>query len=555
MKRAVAWVLVLLILLTMSACGDKMASDTQSEQQNMGDNLSCFRTYLSADPISMDVSRISDIYSSEIVENVMESLVRMSEVNGTSRIVAGDALTWESNMDGTVWTFYLGDNTWSDGRPVTAQDYVYSLRRSADPSTDCPNGYFLKPVAGYDQVRDGAPLDTLGVRALDEKTLQITLSYPVPSFLEMTCGTVYYPQRKDIVEAYGEQYGTEPEYMVFNGPYVVESWEHDTAISLKKREEYWNADDVRIPHVQIFILKDSDEACTMFENGELDYLTTSDAKWLDKLSAQQNIQSIKVHSASVNYVFFNTEDALFQNINIRKAFTLALNRREMNETLYGGSSTPASGWVSAAMTVGSVNYRDFAGDLIQTMYQRAEAESMTARDYLLLGMEELGLGNDPGQLKILFSLAGSDQRFQGIGEYIRNAYINVLGVETEISYGDWAQFSANLETGNYQIGYMSWEAYYNDPVDVLSLFQSNIDTLRTGWSNSEYDALVLEAQSEMDEEKRLELYRKAEEILLLEECAVCPVLFPSVNCLYQSYCNGYPTLAFTSGIYQDMFLE
>ena len=555
MRRIWAFVMALLMLLTLSACGGETTPGTQPSQQETEDSVTCFRTYLSADPISMDVSRISDIYSSELVENVMESLVRMSEVDGTYRLVAGDALTWQSNMDGTVWTFYLGDNTWSDGQPVTAHDYVYSLRRSADPATGCPNDYFLLPVAGYQEVRNGAPLENLGVRALDDKTLEITLSYPVPSFLEMTCGTVYYPQRQDIVESCGDLYGTEPEYTVFNGPYTVESWDHDDIITLAKREEYWNADEVQIPQIQVLILEDSEEACALFDRGELDYISTSDAQWLDQLASRENTNHIRIHSASVNFIFFNTGDALFRNVNIRRAFTMALNRQEMNESIYGGSATPASGWVTAAMTVGSVNYRDYAGDMIRTMYQDAQKESMTAGDYLLLGMKELELGDDPSQLRITFSLAGSDQRFRGIGEYIRKTYREALGVELEIRYGDWAQFSDNLASGDYQMGYMGWEAYYNDPADVLCLFLSTNDTLGTGWGNPKYDALVLEAQSEMDEAVRMELYYQAEEILLLEECAVCPVVFPSVNCFYQSHWKGYATLAFSSGCYQELSLE
>lgn len=553
MRRMAAFILVL--LLTMSACGAEMSTETQPDRQEPDAAVSCFRTYLSADPVSMDVSRISDIYSSEILENVMEPLVRMSEVNGACRIVAGDALSWESNMDGTVWTFYLGDNTWSDGQPVTAQDYVYSLRRSADPATGCPNEYFLLPVAGYQEVRNGAPPETLGVRALDDKTLQINLTYPVPSFLEMTCGTIFFPQRQDVVEAYGELYGTEPEYMVFNGPYIMSSWQHDDAITLTKREEYWNAAEVQIQKVQLFILEDFREACVMFENGELDYVSTSDAQWLERLSSQQDVNHVKLHSASVNYIFFNTRDDVFCNPNIRRAFSMAVDRQEMNRILFGGSAMPATGWVTAAMTVGSDNYREYAGDLIQAMYDNALLESMSAQDYLLLGMEELELGDDPAQLDITFSLAGSDQRFHEIGEYIRNTCSEILGVELEIHYSNWAQFSTDLESGDYQMGYMSWEAYYNDPVDLLSLFLSTSDSLGTGWSNPEYDALVLAAQCEMDERTRLTLYRQAEEILLLEEYAVCPVLFPTVNCFYRNNCEGYATLTFSSGSYQDMTVE
>lgn len=202
MKRVLTAVLALVMLLSLAACGNTSTPST-NEPAN-GENAApapeapeasapaqYYNTYMSADPTSMDISRISDSYSSGVVNNVMESLVRMGEKDGNYVIIPGDAQTWESNAEGTVWTFHLGNNTWSDGQPVTAHDYVYSLRRSANPETGCPNEYFLLPVAGYNEVRDGAALETLGVKALDDKTLEVTLSYPVPSFLEMCCGTVY----------------------------------------------------------------------------------------------------------------------------------------------------------------------------------------------------------------------------------------------------------------------------------------------------------------------------------------------------------------------------
>ncbi|MBE6922491.1 MAG: peptide ABC transporter substrate-binding protein [Ruminococcaceae bacterium] len=552
MKKALSLILVLVMLLTLAACGGESGNDETKGAEGNESAVQYYNTYMTADPTSMDISRISDSYSSGIVNNVMESIVRMGEVDGNYKIIPGDAESWESNAEGTVWTFHLGNNTWSDGQPVTAQDYVYSLQRSADPATGCPNEYFLLPVAGYQEVRDGASLDTLGVKALDEKTLEVTLSYPVPSFLEMCCGTVYYPQRQDIVEQYGEQYGSEPEYCVFNGAYTMESWTHNSSIILKKREGYWNAADVQIENVTVHILGDSSTSYTMYEAGQLDYVGTSAAEWVQKFLAREDTDYVKTYSASVNYAFYNTKDALFQNANIRRAFNMAVDRADLNEVTFGGRSNPATGWVTGAMAVGSTNYREYAGDMIQAMYDDAAANNMTAKDYLLKGMEELGLGNDPLTLDITFSLAGTDEWFRTYGEYLQQTYNTALGIDLKISFSEWGIFSSNLNTGNYQIGYMGWGAYYNDPYDVLSLFMSTNDAIQTGWVNEEFDKLVLEAQSEMDEAKRLELYKQAEEILLLEEYVVNPILFPSSNSFYKNFVQGYATLAFSSGGYQGM---
>ncbi|MBP1581104.1 MAG: peptide ABC transporter substrate-binding protein, partial [Oscillospiraceae bacterium] len=559
MKKFLALILAAMMVASMAACGSSEETNTNTE--STGNNTEStttaaaqyYNTYMSADPTSMDISRISDSYSAGVVNNVMEPLVRMGETeDGNYVIEPGDAATWESNDDATVWTFHLGDNTWSDGQPVTAHDYVYSLQRSADPATGCPNEYFLEPIAGYYEVRDGASLDTLGVKALDDKTLEITLSHPVPSYLDMCCGSVYYPIRKDAVEQYGELYGTEPSMVLTNGAYNFDSWTHNSSITLSKRDGYWNADAVQIENVTVHILGDSNTAYTMFEANQIDYVGTSTAEWVAKFTAMEDVDYVKTMGSNTNYAFYNTQDALFQNANIRKAFNMATERQLFNEVNFGGRSNAATGWIPMSMSVGGVNYREYAGDLMQAMYDEADAAGMTAKDYLLKGMEELGLGNDPSTLDITFSLAGTDDWFRTLGEFLQQIYGEALGVNLKIDFSEWGIFSSNLNTGNYQIGYMGWGAYYNDPYDMLSLFCSDIDAIQTKWVNTEYDELVKEAFQTMDADKRMEMYAEAERILLLEDCVVNPILFPSSNSFYRNYVQGYATLAFSNGGYQGM---
>ena len=559
MKKFLALILAAMMVASMAACGSSEETNTNTE--STGNNTEStttaaaqyYNTYMSADPTSMDISRISDSYSAGVINNVMEPLVRMGETaDGNYVIEPGDAATWESNDDATVWTFHLGDNTWSDGQPVTAHDYVYSLQRSADPATGCPNEYFLEPIAGYYEVRDGASLDTLGVKALDDKTLEITLSHPVPSYLDMCCGSVYYPIRKDAVEQYGEQYGTEPSMVLTNGAYNFDSWTHNSSITLSKRDGYWNADAVQIENVTVHILGDSNTAYTMFEANQIDYVGTSTAEWVAKFTAMEDVDYVKTMGSNTNYAFYNTQDALFQNANIRKAFNMATERQLFNEVNFGGRSNAATGWIPMSMSVGGVNYREYAGDLMQAMYDEADAAGMTAKDYLLKGMEELGLGNDPSTLDITFSLAGTDDWFRTLGEFLQQIYGEALGVNLKIDFSEWGIFSSNLNTGNYQIGYMGWGAYYNDPYDMLSLFCSDIDAIQTKWVNTEYDELVKEAFQTMDADKRMEMYAEAERILLLEDCVVNPILFPSSNSFYRNYVQGYATLAFSNGGYQGM---
>ena len=565
MKRVWCILLTLVMLLSLAACGGNN-SGSNGNQSNSGNNAGApqssgdastaaeyYNVYISADPTSMDISRVSDSYSGTIINNVMEGLVRLGEEDGNYTMMPGDAQTWELSEDGMVWTFHLGDNKWSDGEPVTAQDYVYSLQRSVDPATGCPNEWFLYPIAGYDEIRDnGASVDTLGVKAIDEKTLEITLAFPMPSFLEMLSGTIYYPLRQDKVEEYGEQYGTEPEYTVFNGPYTVTEWTHNSKIVLTKNENYWDAENVSIETVNISVLSDSITIYNAFETGDLDYVGTGEAEWIDKFYSRDDTNYVLSPTANLGYSFYNCQDELFQNANIRKAFTLALDREDLNEMCFSGANIPTYGWICPAISVGETNFREYDGDTIQEMIDEMTAEGKTAKDYLLAGMEELGLGSDPSTLTVTFSLAGTDDWFRTYGEYLQQVYQTELGVNLEISFNDWSIFYDDVQNGNYQIGYMSWSAYYNDPYDMLSLFYSDWDSIETGWASAEYDQLIDDALKEQDEAKRLELYKQAEDILLREECVVSPILTFTSNSFYRDYVEGYTELTFSITGYKGM---
>ena len=223
-KRFLALLMAAAMCLSLAACSKDDESNTPkddnnppSDSQNKDNNVEptsgpdadqYFNTYMGAEPSTLDISRRMDAYSSYIMMNTMEGLVR-SAADGEELVVTpGEAESWESNEEGTVWTFHLRDGLkWQDGEPVTAEQYVYSLQRSADPDTACPNSFFLESLLNYPEIAAGTkPVTDLGVKAVDDKTLEITLNAPKPSFLQMLGSTLYYPQRKDVIEKYGEQF-------------------------------------------------------------------------------------------------------------------------------------------------------------------------------------------------------------------------------------------------------------------------------------------------------------------------------------------------------------
>ena len=502
-------------------------------------------TYIGAEPMTLDLQLRSDTYSSTILMNTLEGLTRLAanENNDGYEYLPAGASDWESNEDGTVWTFHLNDNYWSDGEPVTAQDYVYSVQRYVDPATASPMGYRLDCLLNYDAVNSGElPVEEIGVKAIDDKTLEVTLSAPTPYFLDLTHNLYFRPQRQDIVEQYGEQYGSEANTLVSCGPFTITSWTHNSEITLVKNEQYWDAENVTLDNITVKIIADTQTANNAFLNGELDYISTSAAEWIQQFQNMGGTTYVSYPSATLSYAFFNCQDEIFSNANIRKAFITGVDRVEINEMAFDGARIPTYGWVVPTIYCGDINFREYAGDPIQDMIDELEANGQTPKDLLLQGMEELGLGNDPSTLDITFSLAGTDSWFRNMGEYLQQAYGASLGVNLEISFSEWGIFISNVESGNYQIGFMGWGAGINDPYDVLSLHTSDSNAIYTGWSNEEYDALIAEAAVTMDDEARAALYKEAEDMLLKEYGVANPLATSVSNYFYRDYVTGYDTM-------------
>jgi len=525
-------------------CAKEPVNDVVEEEIDAEQYIS---TYLSADPTTLDPSLRSDAYSSTILVNTLECLVRLEERDGEYYLNSGDAERWESNEEGTVWTFHLGDNKWEDGQPVTAYDYLYSLQRSSLPETGSPNSYFLAPILNFEEVNRGEKdVSELGVKALDDKTLQITLTEPVPFFLNMIDHTVYYPQRKDKVEEWGDKYGSEAQYTISNGPFKVDSWVHNSSLTLTKNEHYWDADNVKLDEITFHIMSDESTVYNAYESGQIDFVTVGKPEWLERFKERDDSVYNSYASATITYSFFNTQDKLFKNANVRKAFMLAIDREDINEVCFGGLRIPTYGWVAPSISVGTINYREAAGDLIKEMLKELEDAGQTPKDLLLKGMDELGLGDNPEQLDVTFSLAGTDDWFRTLGEYLQQVYKRELGVNLKIDFAEWGIFYDNVQRGNYQIGFMGWGAYYNDPYDVLSLFVSDYDLIMTGWKNEKYDELIKKASVEMDDEQRLQYYIEAEKILIEEEAVVSPLATMGVHQFVRNFIHGYATLGFSN---------
>lgn len=548
LKKILAVMMAGAMMLSMAACGgeETTTAEPTGEQKTIDGNVldaeQYFNGYLGSDPTTLDSVVGNDSYGSTVLTNTMEPLTRLAEKDGQNVREGAGAESWESNEDGTVWTFHLRANKWSDGVDVTAKDYVYAITRTLTPETGSPNSYLLTCIKNANAVLAGEmDPSELGVKALDDKTIEFTLEQPTPYFLSLTDNRVMMPQRQDIVEQYGETYGAEAANLVYNGPFKLESWTHQSEMVMVKNDQYWDAENVNLQTINYKIMNDENTIFNSFTNGSIDSCGCGTPEWMAKFESMENVNYIHYTSPSVRFHFFNTKDELFQNENIRKAFTLAINREDVSKSIYFDTMDPAYSWVPDGVSTGELgNYRDQVAEPLKAM-----AETEDPKALLLKGMEELGLGSDPSTLNVTFTLGDTNQWIKNYGEYYQQTFKNVLGVNITLDFNEWGTFLQKTNAGEYQMGYMVWGIDYNDPYAMLALMESSSNSIPTFWANEDYDKLIAEAGVEMDEAARVELYKQAEE-LLFSEAPLCPIVNEAVNTYRYSYIKNSNTMPFTS---------
>ncbi|HLR20501.1 MAG TPA: peptide ABC transporter substrate-binding protein, partial [Tissierellaceae bacterium] len=246
-KKSLSLLLVLVLLATaLVGCGndDKETSNSETSEGENIDSEQYFNFVLNAEPSTLDPSKGSDIYSWKVLQNIMEPLTRLEEdENQEMELKPAGAKEWEISDDGLVWTFDLVENEWSDGEPVTANDYEFGAKRSVDPETASPFAFLMTSIKNADEIIEGdMDPDELGVKALDDNTLEITLKHPTPYFDQLTYQRVLLAQREDIVEEHGDTFGSEPDTLVYNGPFVLSQWAHNSEVVLEKNDNYWDSD-------------------------------------------------------------------------------------------------------------------------------------------------------------------------------------------------------------------------------------------------------------------------------------------------------------------------
>lgn len=506
------------------------------------DEVQYLNTWYQEEPTTLNSAKGSDASSISILMNVMEPLARNIETSpGKFEIVPGAAESWDISDDGKTYTFHLRDNKWSDGKPVTAKDYEFGLQTAADVETGAGGlGWLVDCIEGVTEAMAGEKKGTeIGVKAIDDKTLEIKLVEKTPYFLELVATRPAFPIREDVYKEMGEKYGTEAENIVTNGPFKIDSWTHNTEIKLSKNENYWDADNVSYDNVSWKIMEDENSRFNAFLNGEIDSVGTTQEEWQQQFEAKEDVVKSVVQSSMEDYLFFNTKEKPFNNKKVRLAFSLALNRQEAIDAVYNGVGEPATGWVMPAVAMNGKSYREQVGNPLEDV----QKENTDPKALLEEGLKEEGI--DPKDFKPLLEFGGTSEKMKEIGDYFINAYKESLGIDLSVKTNEWVAFSDQVRQGNFQIGYMAWGADYNDPYCMLSLFLAKNNGVLTGYDNPEYDKLVEEGKAADSDEERLDKYFQAEKIIC-EDAPAIPIYYGVSHVYRYDYLRGYSDNPFST---------
>ncbi len=522
MKKWIKFFLFTALIVVLAACtanedaGKKTEGDTGSKttegkdgdkQASSGEKV----LYLNngEEPTSFDPSVGFNAVSWSALNNLMEGLTRLNKDHQAEEATAEKI---DVSEDGLTYTFTIRDNAkWSNGDPVTANDFVYAWKHMLDPETASPAAflaYFIEGAEAYNN-GEGKPED-IGIDAPDEKTFVVKLSAPNEAFLNIITNPSFFPINEKAAEE-NPKWFTEADSFVANGPFKLASWNHDVKFVFEKNENYWDADNVKLDKVNWEMVSDSTTAYQMYKSDELDS-TDVPSEIAEDLKGDPEVKT--EDQAGLYFFRFNTSMEPFTNTKIRRAFGEAVNQEDIVEFVTKNGEKPAHGFVSYGFIGPDGNeFREDAGDLITF-------DPENAKKLLEEGMKEEGYTELP-KVTLTYS---TNEAHQKIAVALQSMFKENLGVDVDLQNVEASVFLADQKELKYQLSRSSFLYDYADPVNALESFITDSSMNRTTWSNKDYDKLIEDIKNETDANTRWTLLQQAD-MMLMDEMPVFPLYY------------------------------
>lgn len=494
---------------------------------------------LSAEPPTLDPAQAQDSQANTALRFMYEGL---ATIDADGNPAPGAAEKWDISEDGLTYTFNMRQGaTWSNGDPVTANDFVFAWERALSPETvPAPvYAYQLYYIKGAEEFNTGKTKDfsTVGVKAVDENTLEVTLTNPTPYFLGLTSFYTFYPVHQATVEG-NEAWAADANTMVTNGPFTLTTWTTGSEMGWTKNEKYWDAANIKLTNVTASIVNSGATETASYQGGEIDYAGAPTGEiptdQIQPLSQQFADEFKLTDIASTYYYEFNTKEKPFNNVKIRKAFAMAIDRQSLIDNVTKAGQTPAYGFVPTS--IAGLNNQSFRDEHPDSEYFKEDAAQ--AKTMLEEGMKEEGYTTLP-PITLLYNTSENHQK---LALAVADMWKTNLGVEIETKNEEWSVFLESRKTGNFQIARAGWSADYNDPMTYMDMFVSGGGNNNTGYADPAYDALIDGAyKGGNDPEKRMQDMAAAEKMLIQDNMVIMPVYYYTQASLTKPYLKGVTT--------------
>jgi oligopeptide transport system substrate-binding protein len=504
-----------------------------------GGGSGTFTLDLGADIPDMNSITTTDLNSARLLNNINEALYRL---DANEKPHPAMAKSVDISDDTLTYTFTLRDGIkWSNGDPVTAQDFEYGWMTLLNPDTAAEYAYlltsFIKGAAAYNS-GDGSAED-VAIEALDDKTLKVTLNGPYPFWLGLAAShQTYLPVNQKFYEQQGDDYAQSADTLLYNGPYVMTEFNPSSGATLVKNKDYWDKDNVDVQKVVCRIVKDSGTRVNLYTAGDLDFGELT-SEYVNEY--KDSPAFMRIIEFSTFWLNMNFKEEIFQNENIRRAIQMSFDRDALANKILNDGSVGADGYVPAGIAgPGNQTFREAVGPTMPA-YDPQQAKELWQK-----GVEELG--QEP-----TFTLLTQDTgTARDSGTFLQSEF-KAMGAKIDINVQPFDEFLDLSTKGDFQMELYGWIADYNDPMNFLDLFLSDSEFNDPSFQNARYDQLITAAQTETDAKVRMDKLIEAERLLIEDQAAIAPVWFSGVAALLRPTFKNF--VEHPTGTYEFKYLK
>ncbi len=536
-KKVIALFMAVTMAFGMAACGsspdssqggdDKVqtedgkdpesGSDSDSDgDSSTGNGEKILSVQIGPNPETIDPALNNAVDGGNMLLHAFECLLTIDK---DGHLAEGQAEKWETSEDGLTWTFHLRDGLkWSDGSDLTAEDFVYSWKRVCDPEVASPySDTVLGMVEGFDEAITG-DLDALQVKAEDEKTLVVQLSAPCTYFGSLAAFATSSPVQKATVEENGDKWATSAETYISNGPFYISEWVPSSHILMRKNENYWNADAIKLDGIKFNLIEDANAAYSAYQTGDIQMIKDVPTEEIPSLEGTDEFYIEPI--IGTYYLSLNLNREPFNDQKVRKALSLAIDREYVADTLMQGTYTAAGNFIGPGWqdTDGTEFIEHANGG--QPYMDNSNFEDNLAQAKKLL--EEAGYPNGEGLPSITYS-TNDTAYHKVVAEYLQQAWAE-LGIDLKVEIVEWASFTPLRRNGDFDSSRNGWVGDYSDPSNMLDVLYSSNGNNDGKYNNPDFDAAMDEARATLDPEKRSKALHKAEDVLM-EDMGCIPLAY------------------------------